>query len=369
MEITLSCPDITQAERDAVNAVMQTPTLALGPQMVEFERLVADYVGSRYAVAVNSGTSALHLCLRGMGIGDGDEVITTPFSFIASANCILFERGRPVFADIDPGTWNIDPGRIEAAITDKTRGIVAVDVFGQPADMDSIRQIAERHHLRLLEDSCEALGARYKGRAAGTLGDAGFFGFYPNKQVTTGEGGIMVTDEQELAELAVSMRNQGRDANAGWLAHARLGYNFRLSEVNAALGVAQMKRIKEILANRSRVAEYYQARLADEQRVSMQEIPPECDMSWFVMVVRLNDDYTREDRDRILTSLREKGIQCSNYFTPIHLQPFYVEQFGYKRGDFPICEALSDRTVALPFHGLLTEEQVDTVCREFRSLL
>jgi perosamine synthetase len=369
MEITLSCPDITQVERDAVNAVMQTPKLALGPKMVEFERMVADYVGSRYAVSVNSGTGALHLCLRGMGIGDGDEVITTPFSFIASANCILFERGRPVFVDIDPETWNIDPKRIESAVTDKTRGIVAVDVFGQTADMDPIRAIADKHKLRLLEDSCEALGARYKGRPAGALGDAGFFGFYPNKQVTTGEGGIMVTDDKELAGLAVSMRNQGRDANAGWLAHARLGYNFRLSELNAALGVAQMQRIEQILANRARVAAYYRERLEDEQRASMQKVLPDCEISWFVMVLRLNDDYTREDRDRILTNLREQGIQCSNYFTPIHLQPFYVEEFGYKRGDFPICEALSDRTVALPFHGLLTEEQVDTVCRAFRKLL
>ncbi len=369
MKIALSCPDITQAERDAVNAVMQTYQLALGPKITEFEQLLCRFTGTRYAVAVNSGTSGLHLILRAMNIGAGDEVITTPFSFIASSNCIMFDGGKPVFVDIDPDTWNIDPKRIESAITAKTKAILAVDVFGQPAEMDPIRTVAERHQLRLIEDSCEALGAFYKGRPAGSLGEAGVFGFYPNKQVTTGEGGVIITNDEIIYQRCASMRNQGRDPNAGWLAHARLGFNFRMSEITAALGVAQMQRIEDILANRRRVAGYYLQRLADEKRIRMQKIHPDCTISWFVMVIRLNDDYTRADRDRIMATLNAQGIQTGNYFTPIHLQPFYVEQYGYERGDFPICEALSDRTIALPFHGLLTEKEVDTVCRSLRELL
>ena len=369
MEIPLSRPDITQAEKDAVNETMQSPQLSIGPRVKEFEKLVAGHVGTKYAAAVNSGTSGLHLCVRAMGIHAGDEVITTPFSFIASSNCILFEGARPVFVDIDPDTWNIDPRRISAAITPQTKAIVAVDIFGQPADMDPIRETAIRHKLRLIEDSCEAIGARYKGHHAGHLGEVGVFGFYPNKQVTTGEGGVVVTDDDELHSLIISMRNQGRGAGGGWLAHARLGYNFRLSEINAALGAAQMKRIHEILANRERSAGYYIKRLSDIPQVRIQRILPECRISWFVMVVRLNDNYTRTDRDRIMKNLHARGIGCNNYFTPIHLQPFYQERFGHKAGDFPICEALADRTIALPFHGLLTEQEVDTVCKTLRGLL
>ncbi|GMU23123.1 MAG: aminotransferase [Phycisphaerae bacterium] len=369
MNIPLSRPDISQAERDAVLEVLLTPQLSLGPKVPEFERAFRELLGRRYAVAVNSGTSALHLCIRAMDIGPGDEVITTPFSFIASSNCIQFERARPVFVDVDAETWNIDPKRIAAAITPRTKAVLPVDVFGQPADVDPIHEIARKHKLRVLEDSCEALGAMYKERPAGTLGDAGVFGFYPNKQVTTGEGGMIVTDDETLYRRTVSMRNQGRDEGAGWLAHARLGYNFRLSDINCALGIAQMKRLEEILARRSRVAGWYLERLRGEQRIRLQKILPECRISWFVMVVRLDDSYAREDRDRILHHLREKGIGCNNYFSPIHLQPFYAEQFGHQRGDFPVCEALADRTIALPFHGLLTEDEVDTVCRTFRALL
>lgn len=368
MNIPLSSPDITQAERDAVNEVMCGTQLSLGPKLGEFEAIVARYVGTKHAVALNSGTSGLHLCLKAMGIGAGDEVITTPFSFIASSNCILFDGGKAVFVDIDPETWNIDPARIGPAVTARTRGIVAVDVFGLPADFDPIRETASRHHVRLIEDSCEALGATYKGRKAGTLGEVGVFGFYPNKQVTTGEGGIVVTDNEEIASLIASYRSQGRGSGGGWLSHVRLGYNFRLSDINCALGIAQMKRIDEILANRRRSAEWYVKRLADVPRITMQKIPADTTISWFVMVVRLADDYTRADRDRILEQLKSKGIGCSNYFPAIHLQPFYREM-GYKEGDFPVCEALADRTIALPFHGKLTEAEVDTACKTLRSLL
>jgi len=369
MQVPLSSPDITQAERDAVLAVLDTPRLSLGPKLPEFERIVADFCGREFAAAVNSGTSGLHLCLRALGIGAGDEVITTPFSFIASANAAMFDGGRPVFVDIDPDTWNIDADRIPEAISDRTRAILPVDVFGLPADMDPIAELADRRGLAVIEDACEAIGATYKGRPAGSLGDVGLFAFYPNKQVTTGEGGIVVTDDERIHKLIVSMRNQGRGEDGSWLAHERLGFNYRISDINCALGIAQMKRIDEILANRSRSARYYVERFGDEKRLTMQKVPSDCEISWFVMVVRLSNGYTRDDRDRILASLQDKGIGCSNYFTPIHLQPFYVEQFGHRPGDFPVCEALSDRTLALPFHGLLTEQQVDYVCETLKSLL
>jgi perosamine synthetase len=241
-------------------------------------------------------------------------------------------------------------------------------VFGQPADMDPILDIAKRHHLRVLEDSCEALGATYKGRMAGTLGDAGVFGFYPNKQITTGEGGMIVTSDETIYNLTASMRNQGREG-MGWLGHKRLGYNYRLSDINCALGAAQMRRVSEILAKRQNVADMYVARLSDDKRFRLQKIMPECTKSWFVMVVRLSDDYREADRDRLINTLRTKGIMASNYFPSIHLQPFYVEQLGCKRGMLPICEALCDRTIALPFHGQLTESEVDIVCQNFMSLL
>lgn len=368
MEISLSRPDITQAERDAVHEVLCTPNLSLGPKVPEFEQLFCQYLGCRYALAVNSGTSGLHLVLRAMGIGAGDEVITTPFSFIATANCILFDGGRPVFVDIDPDTWNIDPARIEAAITPRTKAIIPVDVFGQPADMDPIRQIADKHGLRVLEDSCEALGATYKGRQAGRLGDAGVFGFYPNKQMTTGEGGMIVTNDETIYKLSVAMRNQGREG-MGWLGHARLGYNYRLSDINCALGIAQLRRLEDILARRRNVAEMYISRLSADKRIRFQKILPDCRISWFVMVVRLNDDYTSANRDKIIESLRRQGIGSSNYFPPIHLQPFYVQEFGYQRGMLPICEALSDRTIALPFHSQLTEADVDRTCQALFKLL
>ncbi len=367
--ISLSGPDITEAEIEAVTAVLRTPQLSLGPRLPEFERALADRLGVRHAVAVNSGTSALHLAWHALEIGAGDEVITTPFSFIASSNSILFDGGRAVFVDIDPETWQIDAGRIEAAITPRTRAILPVDVFGSLPDWDAILDIAARHNLRVVEDSCEALGARYHDRPAGTLGEIGVFGFYPNKQMTTGEGGMFVTDDDALADLARSLRNQGRDPGVGWLQHARLGFNYRLSDINCAIGAVQVRRLDEILAKRARVAAWYHELLADEPRVRLMRIPEPVAVSWFVMVVRLSDDYAQEDRDRILAGLRDAGIGCSNYFTPIHLQPFYRRSFGYKPGDFPVTEALSARTVALPFHNGLRRDDVARVVAKLRELL
>jgi perosamine synthetase len=368
-EITLSAPDITEAEIQAVTQVLRTPRLSLGPKVPEFEAAFTRRLGARHAIACSSGTAGLHLIWRAMGIGHGDEVITTPFSFIASANSIMFDGGRPVFVDIDPLTWQIDATRIEAAITPRTRAILPVDIFGGAPDLDAIAAIARRRGLRLPEDSCEALGTLYRGRPAGTIGEVGVFGFYPNKQITTGEGGMLVTSDDQLAARLRSLRNQGRDPDAGWLAHARLGFNYRLSDICCALGVEQMRRLDEIMAKRARVARWYVERLSSEPRLSLQVIPPHVSINWFVFVVRLSDEYTQARRDEILGGLQQRGVACSNYFTPIHLQPFYREQFGYQPGDFPITEALAARTVALPFHNHLGEADVDYVVRTLRGLL
>jgi len=367
--IPLARPNITKAEIDAVVAVLQTPHLSMGPKVPEFEFDFARFCETRHAIACTSGTTGLHLIVRAMGIGEGDEVITTPFSFVASANCVLIEGAKPVFVDIEADTWNIDPRRIEVAITPRTKAILPVDVFGQIADMDAIREIARRHNLRVIEDSCESLGSRYRGRPAGSLGDVGVFGFYPNKQITTGEGGMIVTDDDAVADLCRSMRNQGRDTGGGWLAHPRLGYNYRLSDIHCAIGIVQLRRIEEIVAVRSRVCGWYKDLLSNEPRVALQKVSPHVQMSWFVFVVRLADRYTQHDRDRILKTLAARGIGCSNYFAPIHLQPFYVERFGHKSGDFPICETVADRTIALPFHHELTKADVDFICHELQQLL
>jgi len=367
--IPLARPNISQAEIDAVVGVLNTPQLSLGPTGPEFERAMAAYCAREHGVGCSSGTAALHMLMIAHDIGPGDEVITTPFSFVASASCILMAGATPVFADVDPGTWNIAPEAIEAALTERTRAIIPVDVFGQLAEMDAILAIADKHDLVVIEDSCEALGSTYHGRPAGSFGTASVFGFYPNKQLTTGEGGMIVTDDASVAELCRSLRNQGREAGGGWLAHARLGYNFRMSDINSALGLAQLARIDELIAERERVRRRYEQELAGEPRVRLQQVRPDVTMSWFVFVIRLSDDHTPEDRNRVLTELRGRGIQCSNYFAPIHLQPCFVERFGFKRGDFPVCEALSERTIALPFHHELTESDIHHVCRELRDLI
>jgi perosamine synthetase len=368
-EVSLSGPDITEAEINAVTQVLRTPRLSMGPKVAEFEAAFTQRLGVKHAISCCTGTAGLHLIWRALGIVPGDEVITTPFSFIASSNSIMFDGGRPVFVDIDPRSWQIDATRIEAAITPRTRAILPVDIFGATPDMDPIVELARRRGLRIAEDSCEALGAKYKQRPAGTLTEVGVFGFYPNKQITTGEGGMVVTNDDNIAFMVRSLRNQGRDPDAGWLAHARLGFNYRLPDVTCAIGVEQMRRLDEILRKRSRVAEWYRQRLTDDRRLTLQQISPNVEISWFVFVVRLNDDYTQARRDEIMRKLRERGIGTNNYFTPIHLQPFYREQFSYKPGDFPVTEALSARTVALPFHNHLTEADADYVVTTLRELL
>lgn len=373
-KIPLSQPDLVERDREAVLEVLRTPRLSLGPKLLEFEQRMADYVGCKYGVAVNSGTSALHLVVRALGLGEGDEVITTPFSFVASVNCILMERAQPVFVDIDPLSLNLNVELIEAALTPRTRAILAVDVFGHPANWNRLREIADRHNLLLIEDSCEALGARYQRQdgtwaQAGCLGDAGSFAFYPNKQITTGEGGMIVTDREDIARLCRSMRNQGREEGAGWLQHTRLGFNYRLSEINCALGLAQMERLEEILAARRQVATWYEEALTDLSVMQTPREEPGAEISWFVYVIRLAPGYTRQDRDAVLADLRRQGIECSDYFTPIHLQPYMREKFGYAEGDFPVTESVAARTLALPFYNRLTQEEIGLVVEALRGAL
>jgi len=369
MRIYLSRPDITEKEIEAVCAVLRSPNLSLGPKLPEFENAFAAYIGRKRAVAVNSGTSGLFLCMLALGIGPGDEVITTPFTFIASATSIMMVGATPVFVDIDPETLNVDPAKIESKITDKTRAIMPVEVFGNPAGFDKICEIAQKHNLIVIEDSCEALGSALNGKKAGTFGKMSVFAFYPNKQITTGEGGMILTDDDHLADMCVSLRNQGRGADSSWLGHERLGYNFRLSDINCALGIAQLARIDEIKAKRKQVAKWYQQMLTADNRLIVPTEPDDCDMSWFVFVVRLADEFTLQQRDRILEAMKEKDIQVGNYFPPVHLQPFMVEQFGYKQGDFPVTESVCKSTIALPFYNNLSKDEAAVVCRQLKKVL
>jgi perosamine synthetase len=367
MRIHLSRPDITEKEIEAVVEVLRGPNLSLGPKLPEFENAMAKYIGMKRGVAVNSGTSALYLCLLSLGVGRGDEVITTPFTFIATSNVIIMTGAKPVFADIDPVSMNIDAKKIESKIGKKTKAIMPVEVFGNPAGFDKVCQIADKHKLIVLEDSCEALGSALNGKKAGTFGKMSTFAFYPNKQITTGEGGLILTDDDALADMCVSLRNQGRGKTGAWLSHERLGYNYRLSDINCALGIAQLSRIEEIKQKRKQVAKMYQEELAGDERFIVPSEPAGCDINWFVFVIRLGERYTRQEREKVLQAMREAGIQVSNYFTPVHLQSFMVKQFGFKEGDFPVTEAIADRTIALPFYNNLTKDDVKIVCDELRT--
>ncbi|MCC6848627.1 MAG: DegT/DnrJ/EryC1/StrS family aminotransferase [Deltaproteobacteria bacterium] len=369
----MSEPDIGPAERAAVLAVLDGKTLALGPRLAAFEDRLAARVGARHGIAVNSGTAALHLCLLAAGVGPEDVVVTTPFSFVASANCILYTGARPLFVDVDPVTLTLDPERLERAAQTvgrsgrRVKAVLPVHVFGEAADMDAILAVAERHGLAVIEDACEAIGGAYKGRPLGTLGDAGAFAFYPNKQMTTGEGGMIVTDDARWDALARSLRNQGRDVFDEWLAHTRLGYNYRLDEMSAALGLAQVERLDEILAKRGRVARWYHERLDAMEGVARPRPSAWTTReSWFVYVVRLADLATRA---HVMRALAERGIPSRPYFPPIHLQPFYRADFGFREGMFPIAEAAGETCLALPFFGTMTEQQVDTVCGALREVL
>lgn len=370
MRVPLSKPWILDSDIDAVNEVLRTPYLSLGPKLREFENMLAIASERRFAVAVNSGTSALHLVLMSLGIGEGDEVITTPFSFIASANSILFVGAKPVFVDIENEYYTMNPELIECAITDKTKAILGVDVFGHPADWDRLLTIAQEHGLKTIEDSAEALGSEYKGRKAGSFGDAAVFGFYPNKQVSTGEGGCVVTDNEQIAVLSRSFRNQGRGEDGNWLKHVRLGYNFRISDINCALGISQLRRLDEIVERRRRLAEIYSEKLNDIEEIITPKISHQVTkMSWFVYVIRLASSFSPDKRDEIIRELSVAGVESREYFSAIHLQPFYKEKFGFTEGSFPVTEAVSQRTIALPFYTTITEEEISYVVSKLKEAI
>lgn len=383
MKIPMSSPDLTDADRQAVIEVINTPNLSLGPKVVEFEKAFCEYTGAKHAIAVNSGTAGLHLCVRAAGIGPGDLVITTPFSFVASTNALLFENAIPVFVDVDPKTGNIDVEQAADAVKNIDRylprkptvdgrrstvkALLPVDVFGQPAALDELTAIAREHGLKVIEDSCEALGATYKGQQAGTFGDYGIFAFYPNKQMTTGEGGIVITDDDQAAALMRALRNQGRAPGDTWLSHTYLGYNYRLDEMSCALGITQLRRLDEMLVKREQVAAWYAERLAEIPGIEIPFIAPETTrMSWFVYVIRIDG---KIDRGEFAKRLEARGVPVRPYFLPIHLQPYMVERFGYRAGDFPVTEDLGRRGLAVPFSGVMTEEQVEYVCQAIRSEL
>ena len=373
-EIPLAKPEITDGDIDAVVRVLRSGRLALGPQQEWFEGAVARVAGRREGVACSSGTAGLHMALIALGIGPGDEVITTPFSFIASTNCIPMVGATPVFVDIDPLSLNMDPRRVEEAITPRTKAILAVECFGNPMHMRRYRQIADRHEIKLIEDSCEGLGGAHQGKAIGGFGHVGVFGFYPNKQITTGEGGMIVTDDDRFAAVCRSLRNQGRaEMKPGdmgsWMRFERPGFNYRMSELNAALGASQIERLAEIVGRREEVAERYVERFMAHSDVILPTVPDETRMSWFVFVVRLSDRYTREERDRVIDGLHRHEVGAAPYFPCIHLQPFYRERYGLKPGDFPVAEHVSDRTVALPFYTTLTARDQDFVASTFELML
>lgn len=355
--IPLSRPDIAEDEVQAVVRTLRSGRLSLGPEIEAFEREFAEYIGTKEAVAVSSGTAGLHCVVRTLGIREGDEVITSPFSFIASANCILFERARPVFVDIEEERLSMDPAKIEEKITPKTKAILAVHILGIPCSMNALVALALEHELFLIEDTCEAIGAEWRGKKAGSFGAAGVFAFYPNKQMTTSEGGMIVTNHSKIADLCRSLRNQGRGIEEKDI-FQRLGYNYRMSDIHAALGRVQLGKIERFLRKRRQVAQWYIDNFKDCQDITL---PPQLDesQSWFVFVIRLSDRFTREDRDRLRLLLKKDGIETGAYFPPIHLQEFYQRRYGYKLGDFPITEKIADRTIALPFYNGLKREEVD----------
>ncbi len=363
--LPLAKPVIGARERELVDSVLASGQLSLGPMLARFERAWAERIGVRNAIACSSGTAGLHMCLHAAGIGPGDEVITSSFSFVASANAVLFTGADVVFAEVDPLTFNMDPAAVEAAITPRTKAIVIVDIFGYPANIPALLDIANRHGLAVIEDACQTIDGAYDGKKLGTWGHPAVYGFYANKQLTTAEGGIILTDDDDLALLLKSLANQGRSDDGAWLVHSRLGFNYRLSDVHAAIGVAQLERLDDMLAGRARAAQWYQDRVASIPGVApMYEGDQE--RSWFVYAPRLDEGI---DRDAVIGHLDHLGVSAKPYLPCIHLQPFYREEFGYAPGVLPVTEAISASTIALPFFPEMTEAQVEQVTTALASVL
>ena len=354
--VPLSRPYLDEREDELVLEVLRSGRLSLGPVIERFEEAFAERVGAPYAAAVSSGTAGLHLLSHLAGFGPGDEVITSPISFVATANCFIYEGAVPVFADVDGHTLNLDPAAVEAAISERTRGIVAVDMFGYPCELDELRAIAEEHGLALILDSCEALGAEYRGRLVGSHGPSAAFGFYPNKQITTGEGGIVTTHAHDEWLALKSLRNHGRSYDSRWFHHVRLGFNYRLTDLQAALGLAQLEKLDEILDLRAQAAALYGDLLAGVDGVE----PPHPDdadhrRSWFVYVVELARGI---DRDAVSVHLAEQGIEAGHYVPCVHLQPYLRERYGFTEGSCPVAEDAASRTLALPFFtGIEPDDQ------------
>jgi perosamine synthetase len=365
--VPLSGPYVDERDEELVLEVLRSGRLSLGPMIDRFEELFAERAGAPYAAAVSSGTAGLHLLCVSAGIEPGDEVITSPYSFAASANCFVYEGGVPVFADIDPRTLNLDPAAVEAAVTPRTKAILAVDIYGYPCELDPLREIAAKHGLALFQDSCEALGTRYKGQPIGSHGPSAVFAFYPNKQITTGEGGMVTTHSEEEWRLLRSLRNQGRGDDGGWLEHVRLGFNYRIDDIRAALGIGQLEKLDEILSRRSAVAAHYAELLRGIDGVEL-PCPDDADhaRSWFVYVVLLPDNDARE---RVIAHFEREGIGYNRYLPSIHLQPYMRERFGFAEGLCPVSEDCSARTMAIPFHARLEREDQEYVVDRLRASL
>ena len=366
-QVGLSAPWLDEREEELALEVMRSGRLSLGPSIDRFEERFAEVVGAPYAAAVSSGTAGLHLLCHVAGLAAGDEVITSPYSFVASANCAIYEGATPVFADIDPRTLNLDPAAVEAAITPRTRAVVAVDIYGYPCEMEELQAICRRHDVALIDDACEALGARYRGAPVGSHGAPAVFAFYPNKQITTGEGGMVTTHSEDAWRLLTSLRNQGRADGGGWLDHARLGFNYRIDDIRAAIGIGQLEKLPEILERRAAVAARYANLLGGIDRL---ELPLADDAdhvrSWFVYVVALPED---TDREAVVAELAERGVQTARYLPCIHLQSYMRERYGFREGLCPVAERMSARTLALPFHARLDEGDQEHVARSLRQAL
>jgi perosamine synthetase len=366
--IPLARPYLDGREEELVLEVLRSGRLSLGPTIDRFEELIAERVGAPHAAAVSSATAGLHLLVHSAGIGPGDEVITSPLSFAASANCFLFEGATPVFADVDPATWNLDPAAVEGAITERTKGLVAVDMFGYPCELEPLMELSERRGLMLIQDSAEALGAEYKGGPVGSHGPPCVFGFYPNKQIATGEGGVVTTHSEEQWELLRSLRNQGRSyEGGGWFNHVRLGFNYRWTDLQAAVGIAQLEKLDRMLELRSAAAARYAELLAGVDGVSL---APADDAdhrrSWFVYVIELAPEI---DRARVMVEMRERGVDVAEYVPCVHLLSYMRERYGFAEGLCPIAEEIASRTLALPFFPAIEAEDQEYVVDAMRSAL